>query len=243
MSKSGGKQNRSEPAGRAPQSTPNDARRGGSHPQTSQGGKPGPAKQGAPRGRDFEPEPKPPVVVVCAAARPVSETLAEAIRLDLVEVLGEFQVVPEASDHDAALARVLGALGSGRPAMVMAADLLNPTPSLIEGLLGPLEEFAVVLAPGFSGEVLAVAVSPDAELTAELVSDLVLAVESGSPDVGRVTALLVAQGVEVFCQMPWYRASDPQGRSCCIAHMRALSAAQDEDFLAHRTQAALENAV
>lgn len=162
---------------------------------------------------------------------------------DLVEVLGEFQIHPEHLAGDAAIARALGALDSELPVVIACADLLNPAPSLVEGMLEPLEEFSVVLVPGFSGECIAASLNPLAEWSRETVDLVIRCVEGGETDVGTLTQELVAAGGEVFCQMPWYRASDAQGQACCRAHMRALAASRDEDFLAHRTQAALDSAV
>jgi hypothetical protein len=82
-----------------------------------------------------------------------------------------------------------------------------------------------------------------ADWSPETVGMVVACVEGGETDVGALTQELVNAGAEVFCQMPWYRASDPQGLECCRAHMRALAASRDEDFLAHRTQAALDSLV
>jgi len=173
----------------------------------------------------------------------VSPTLAEAMHADLVEVLGEFQIHPEALSGEAAIDRAMAALAKELPVVVAGSDLLNPAPSLVEGMLEPLEEFAVVLIPGFGGECLAASLNPMAEWTREAVAMVVAAVESGTPDVGMLTQGLVQLPAEVFCQMPWYRGSDAVGRECCRAHMRALAASHDEDFLAHRTQVVLDSIV
>ncbi len=195
------------------------------------------------RNRGNRHEPAPPAVIVVPPPRGVDPALIDAMRADLVDVLGELQLRPDWLDVPQAIEAVAVSLADGQPVLLMAEDLINLGMSLIDGLLAPLDEFSGVLLPGFDGSCMAISLAPIEEAEELDLDALVNAVGHARPDAGAIAGLLADSGLDMFIQPPWYRGCDQSGRICALAHMRALSIFDDDDFLAHRTQVVLRSIV
>ena len=96
----------------------------------------------------------PELLIVAAKASAATPALAAAAQADLHEIMGEFDLRTSgqaSAEHMAML------LAGDEPFVAITRDILNPTASLIDGMLAALEEFDLAIGPAFDGSLYALA--------------------------------------------------------------------------------------
>jgi len=167
------------------------------------------------------------------------EELNAAMAADLEDLLTEYTFEikrPDSASNDA----VLGQLSSNAPTLLIARDMLNPSPAVIESMVEALEVFDIVLCPAFDGSLCAASCYLEGNSAEPCAQALTEAFCNSSTDLGGLTRTLVNFGFHVMVQPPWYRASSGEGALIfALQHMEAMVLTEDEDFVAERTRMVL----
>ena len=181
--------------------------------------------------------PHPQLLIIPPPPSNSPSALSSAAGADLREIMGEFDLRVESKA--ASVEQLAALLASDAPSLVIMGDILNPTVSLIDGMLAALEEFDFAVGPAFDGSLYALGHAGTRPLPQAAASELAKTLFSGKPCLARVVSVLSVNGAAFYGHAPWYRASDEAQRHFAMEHMELMRQSDDPDFAALRTLKAL----
>jgi hypothetical protein len=178
----------------------------------------------------------PVIVIVGEPDASLPEALRKAISADLDDVLSQTGATIIRAGKDPA--SLPPAIVSAEIVAVVSGALLNPAPSLIDGLIEPLADFDAVIGPAVPTGCYGVALRGHRKTRADIAQAVAAAV-LGHIGVGTFAEQLASKSLGIFVQPPWYMANGTRSLNLCAQHMKALVISGDPEFVAHRTQTEL----
>lgn len=176
------------------------------------------------------------VIVPTPDTSAVEADLREAMRADLEDLLSEYTFSIARLEASGAQ-EIFANMGQGVPTLILAEDMLNPSPAVLESMVEALEYFDGVLCPAFDGSIVAASCFLEEDEAEEAGKLLAESFAHAAPDLAELTDGLLKIGLNMMVQPPWYRASNGESATrFALAHMQSMLLTGDEDFVAERTR-------